>query len=213
MGAQPKNMLRIDCSMRRERSISRLLASELLTALGEKRPSVSTVYRDLAAGVGMVNESWITANLTLDENRSGTQRTILALSDALVDEVMAADQIVLAVPIYNYCIPAALKAWIDLVCRRDITFSLDEEKFERSGLLKNKSAFVIVTSGSTEAGSAGDFVTGYLRHVLGCMGITDVTVIDATGHVRDPDKVMNRARGKIREIAETFEASGLNAAE
>jgi FMN-dependent NADH-azoreductase len=115
----------------------------------------------------------------------------------LIAELEAADTIVIGVPLYNFGIPAALKAWIDLIARARRTFRYTEAGPE--GLLKDKKAYLVVASGGVPVGSDYDFATGYLRHVLGFVGITDVTVIDAGQQMMDGD-VVNRATAAIDDL-------------
>lgn len=213
MSKTPQNILRIDASMRRENSVSRMLATELADALGARKPSSSLVSRDLALGVGIVNEGWITANHTPEENRTPTQHALLALSDALVAEVKAADTIIVAVPVYNFSIPAALKAWIDLICRSALTYEFDDELYESAGMLEEKRVFAIVTSGGTAAGSPQDYATGYLSHVFGFLGISDFQLIDATGIARDRNAALAKARSQIKAIADNRDQQRQKAAE
>jgi len=118
------------------------------------------------------------ANFTDPDARTGGQRAQLAASDALIAELEAADQMVIGVPVYNFAIPAALKAWVDLVARARRTFRYSEAGPE--GLLKGKTAWLVVASGGTPLDSEIDFATPYLKHVLAFIGITDVRVIDAS---------------------------------
>ena len=113
----------------------------------------------------------------------------------MVAELEAADTIVIGVPIYNFGVPAALKAWVDMVCRARRTFAYTENG--PVGLLDNKKAFLVIASGGTDSGSEIDFATGYLRHVLGFIGIHDVTIVDASGLMKDVDASLSRARGQI----------------
>ena len=124
-----------------------------------------------------MTENWVAANFTDEAERSDAQKAELALSDTLVEELIAADILVIGTPIYNFGIPAALKAWIDMVARARMTFHYTANGPE--GLLTGKKAYILVASGGTEIGSEIDFATGYLRHVLGFIGITDVTFIAA----------------------------------
>ncbi|MEC7237958.1 MAG: NAD(P)H-dependent oxidoreductase, partial [Pseudomonadota bacterium] len=155
MSGNNRTILRIDASMRRQKSVSRMLADEMVAALGARKPGVSVINRDLAAGIGIVNSAWIEAERTTEENRAPDQRALLAQSDALVAELQAADDIVIATPIYNFSVPAALKAWIDLICRDKITFVYENDVSR--GLLSNKQATVIITSGGTVAGNDIDY--------------------------------------------------------
>ncbi|MDB2324349.1 NAD(P)H-dependent oxidoreductase [Alphaproteobacteria bacterium] len=199
MSGKQKKILRIDASMRKAKSVSRRLADELILALDGQGHDVDVTIRDLTCGIGLVNEAWILSARTVEERRTQEQRVLLAQSDALVSELQEADDIVIAVPIYNFSVPAAFKAWIDLVCRNGITFAY--ENGESRGLLSGKRAFVIVTSGGTHGGSRSDFSTGYIKHVLNFIGIDDVTLIDATGSSQNRHKVISNASEAITKIA------------
>ncbi|MEC8091369.1 MAG: NAD(P)H-dependent oxidoreductase, partial [Pseudomonadota bacterium] len=120
-------------------------------------------------------------------------------SDALVAELQAADDIVIATPMYNFSVPAALKAWIDLICRDKITFTYENDVSR--GLLSNKQATVIITSGGTVAGTDIDYATGYIRHILEFIGVKDVTIIDVTGLSKNRSKVIDDARKQIAETS------------
>ena len=199
MSGNNRTILRIDASMRRQKSVSRMLADEMVAALGARKPGVSVINRDLAAGIGIVNSAWIEAERTSVENRAPDQRALLAQSDALVAELQAADDIVIATPIYNFGIPAALKAWIDLICRDKITFVYENDVSR--GLLSNKQATVIITSGGTVAGNDIDYATGYIRHILEFIGIREITMIDVTGLSKNRRKVIADARQDITEAS------------
>lgn len=169
-------ILRIDASGRHEGSQSRSLTDKViarLTASGAGK----VVTRDIASGVEFVDEAWITANFTPEEDRTEEQRQRLRGSDALVDEVVQSDVIVIGTPIYNFGIPAVLKAWVDQIARARKTFRYTDNG--PVGLLEGKKAYVAVASGGTKVGSDIDFATGYLKHVLGFIGIHDVTVFAA----------------------------------
>lgn len=185
--------------MRRQKSVSRMLADEMVAALGARNSEVSVSTRDLAAGIGIVNSAWIEAERTNEESRTSDQRALLSQSDALVSELQAADEIVIATPIYNFSVPAALKAWIDLICRDNITFVYENDS--PRGLLANKQATVIITSGGTVAGKEIDYASGYIRHILEFIGIRDVAVIDATGLAKDRRGIIERARQDISRVA------------
>ena len=203
-----RTILRIDASMRRQKSVSRMLADEMVAALGARKSSVQVMNRDLAAGIGIVNAAWIEAERTSEENRTSDQRALLTQSDALVSELQAADDIVIATPIYNFSVPAALKAWIDLICRDKITFVYENDS--PRGLLSNKRATVIVTSGGTLAGKDIDFTTSYIRHILGFIGVDDVTIIDVTGLSKNRSNVIADARKQISALSERQLADSRN---
>lgn len=193
------NILRIDASARLEGSVSRALSDSVIERFQTSGP-VSVMERDLAeSSLPFIDSAWIEANFTPADRRSEEQGTVLSQSDALIDELRAADVLVIGLPIYNFGMPAALKAWVDLVARAGVTFSYTENGPE--GLLRGKRAIVTVASGGTEAGSEIDFATGYLLHFLGFIGITDVVFVTADGMVRDPEATMAKAHAQIASLA------------
>jgi FMN-dependent NADH-azoreductase len=192
------HVLQIDASARQDGSISRELVADLMAALEDRHGALTVTRRDVAGGLPFINEDWIRANFTPAEERSATDRCALALSDELVAELEAADVIVIGAPIYNFSVPATLKAWIDLIARARRTFRYTESGVE--GLLRNKKAYVVVPSGGVEVGSAVDFATPYLRHALGFVGITDVEIIGARGADRGNDRALDEARARIAEL-------------
>ena len=190
-----QTVLRIDASARRDGSISRELTDKVLAQLNP----ATTVTRDLADGIPLITEDWIGANFTPADQRSAAQVETLALSDELVAELKAADAIVIGVPIYNFGVPAAMKAWIDQVARAGLTFQYSETG--PKGLLEGKRAIVVVASGGTEAGSAIDFASTYMRHVLGFVGITDVELVTADRLMVDAEASMKTANAQLAALA------------
>lgn len=186
-----KSVLRIDASARKNGSSSRALTDALIENLAPG----NLVVRDLAAGLPFVTEDWVGANFTDEADRSEDQKAALGLSDTLVDEIVAADTIVIGVPIYNFGIPATLKAWIDMIARARKTFHYTADGPE--GLLSGKKAYILVASGGTEVGSEIDFATGYLRHVLGFIGIKDVTFIAADQQMMKGETAVSEALQQI----------------
>lgn len=177
MSSETRHILRIDASMRKTGSHSRQLTDAVIERLGAKT-SIDITTRDLAdSDLAFVDEAWIGANFTDPAERSDEQKAALARSDALVAELKAADTVVIGLPIYNFGIPAALKAWVDMIARARETFRYTPEG--PKGLLEGKSAILVVASGGTAIGSEIDFASTYMKHVLGFVGIHDVTVIEA----------------------------------
>lgn len=191
-------LLRVDASMRNAGSHSRVLADRLVDKINKKQ-SLSVIKRDLSEGVPMVDEAWIAANFTPSEERSSEHHAALATSDALVEELRASDVIVIALPIYNFGVPAAFKAWIDMVTRAKETFEYTATGPQ--GLLSGKTAYVIMTSGGTALGSPIDFVSPWLKHVLAFVGIENLQIIDASAVLFDEAGVLARAQAQIDELA------------
>lgn len=200
------NILRINSSARKDGSLSRELSELLADALAGDTGNV--VVRDLAdRPVPQIDASWVGANFTDPAERTETQREILKGSDALVAELHAADHIVIGVAMYNFTIPSSLKAWIDQIARARETFRYSEAGPE--GLLKGKTAWLVMASGGARLDSEADFATPYLRFILRFLGITDVRVIDAMGwpFLEDAQK------DAVRELARTATVETLLAAE
>jgi FMN-dependent NADH-azoreductase len=178
-----KHALIIHSSGRQQDSLTRRLTSQVLEQLQEQHPQLTVTERDLATGMPFVNEQWIGANFTAADQRSADQLQTLSDSDQLVAELQQADWIIIGSPIYNFSVPAVLKAWVDQVARAQLTFRYTEQGPE--GLLKNKQAILVMASGGVPIGSDMDFATPYLHQVMGFLGITDVQVLDATQHGAD----------------------------
>ena len=120
MVAETCSILRIDSSMRQHGSVSRDLAKVTVAKLRAELGDSEIVWRDLKSGIGHVSNAWRDASLSSAAARTAEERALLAQSDALKSEFDRADIIVFAVPIYNFSIPAALKAWGDMVCRDNV---------------------------------------------------------------------------------------------
>jgi FMN-dependent NADH-azoreductase len=164
-------LLRIDASARREGSRSRAL----LDALEVRLAPAEIVRRDLADGTPLIDASWIAARDMPAEARGAAEWSALAWSDAAIAELEAADTVAIGLPVYNFGPPAALKAWIDQIARPRVTFRYTSSG--PVGLLKGKRAFVAFAAGGTRFGSQVDFASGYMRHVLGFVGIDDVRFV------------------------------------
>lgn len=170
-------ILRIDASGRSEGSASRAITGHLVETIRAEQPGAAVITRDVSRGLPMVDGAWIAAAYAEPSARTAADRAKLALSDELVAELMAADIVVIGLPMYNFAVPASFKAWVDQIARARVTFRYSETGIE--GLLKGKRAHVVVATGGVPLGSPVDFVSPYVRHILGFVGITDVTIIDA----------------------------------
>ncbi|MGR3469087.1 MAG: FMN-dependent NADH-azoreductase [Shimia sp.] len=190
-----QTVLRIDGSARRAGSVTRQLTDRVIDKMAPSR----VVTRDLADGVPLIDEAWIGANFTPAADRSPDQAATLETSDAMVAELKAADVIVLGVPIYNFSVPAAMKAWIDQVARAGITFAYTPEG--PKGLLEGKRAVLVIASGGTKVQSEIDFATDYMIHALGFIGIHDVELVFADRLMAEQDAAMAQATSQIDALA------------
>ncbi len=179
-------VLRIDSSGRTSGSVSRALADRTVDAL-QARTEISLKRRDLADGAPIIDADWIEARSIAGDDRSAAHRRALEFSDDLIGELRAADLLLVALPIYNFTVPASFKAWIDLVCRARETFRYTENG--PIGLLTGKRALVLFVSGGTAYGSEIDFASGYVRHILGFIGVTDVDFVAADRILADPERM------------------------
>ncbi len=203
-------ILEVSASGRRADSVSRMLSRDLIAALESRHGAVAVTRRDLADGVGLVDEAWISANFTAEEERTAAQRDRLAASDALVAELQQADVVIIGAPIYNFGIPASLKAWVDMISRARLTFRYTENGPE--GLLQGKKAYVVVASGGVPVDSSVDFATPYLRQALRFVGITDIEIIAADQLNQNAADSIDAARARIADLIHTAEAYDSRAA-
>lgn len=202
MTSNALNILKIDSSGRKAGSVSRQLSNRLVERLVNDNPGSIVVDRDAAEGLPVVTEDWIGANFTPKGDRSADQTQLLSLSDELVAELKAADVLVIGLPIYNFNMPASLKAWIDLIARVGETFHYTENGPE--GLLSGKRVVVTVASGGVPVGAPMDFATPYLAHVLNFVGITDITFVSATGLAMDPEAPVKSAEAEVDALDLTW---------
>jgi FMN-dependent NADH-azoreductase len=189
-----QTILHIDASARVQGSVTRDLTSTIVEKLGG-----TVVLRDLKDGLPLINETWINANFTPADARTDLQKDALSLSDTLIEEIKSADVLVIGIPMYNFAVPAAFKAWIDLVCRAGQTFQYTETG--PKGLLEGKRAVIAVATGGVPAGSDYDFTSNYLRHIMGFIGITDVEIIAADRIMAESETAIANAKSKIEDLA------------
>ncbi|MDB6020643.1 MAG: azoR, partial [Pedosphaera sp.] len=181
--------------------VARFIVSDL-----EKRDScANVVVRDLAQHPPPhVGQAFVGGLFTGPEQRTPEQTQSLAVSDVLIDELLAADIIVVAVPMHNFGLPSTLKAWIDHVVRAGRTFSYSQKGPE--GLLKGKRVILVLASGGVYSDGPAkplDFQEPYLRAILGFIGLNDVDVVRVEGvavSAIGPEKAVASAMARSREI-------------
>ena len=191
-------ILHLDSSGQTTGSASRTLSAEIVKRLCDKHPDAQVIRREAAENADFPDAVWVAANFTLPDDRTEEQNHRLQHSQTVVEEVQAADYIVIGSPIYNFTISGALKAWIDQISRPGLTFRAEPSGFV--GLLENKKVYLVISSGGTKVNGPIDFATGYMIHVLGFLGITDVSVIAADTMIDDPEGALRRAREQIEEL-------------
>ena len=188
----------IDSSARKEGSTSRALAKKLLDKI--KKPEDQVVYRDLDDE--MVFVSGLTESGMKIEKKDQTEnhKKMFELSDTLVKELKESDIIIISAPIYNYGPPATLKAWSDLAARVGETFRF-KPNGRREGLLKNKRAYLVITSGGTKLNSSEDFLTPWLKFILNFFGIEKIDIICADQMALDYEKSIKDAEKQNEKLS------------
>jgi len=192
-------ILQINSSLYSGNGQSSRLADELVAALRAEDPDAELVVRDLAREpVPHLDEARFQAFLEKAEKRNDFQKSVVAYSDALIDELRRADVIVLGLPMYNFGVPSQLKSWFDHIARIGATFKYTEKG--PVGLLTGKKAYVLAARGGLYAGTPADTQTAYVRHFLAFLGITDVEFVYAEGlaiGAESREKALAAARAKI----------------
>jgi FMN-dependent NADH-azoreductase len=173
------NLLVLTSSLGGEASVSNLLVEHAVSEILARSPHARVVRRDLAVDtIPHLTPATVSGVRSVAETEA--EHAARALSDILVAELKAADVIVIGAPMYNFSIPSTLKAWFDHVLRAGVTFSYSEAG--PKGLLEGKRVIVVEARGgfySEGPARAADFQEAYLRHLLGFMGLTDVTFVRA----------------------------------
>ncbi|WP_299761539.1 NAD(P)H-dependent oxidoreductase [uncultured Dokdonia sp.] len=193
-----KTLLRIDGSPRKETSINRQLATTLQKHLqrdGDRLLHRDVYYDDL---VQLGNEDQVTAFFTPENQLTEAQKEAVHNSNILAQEFANADTYIISSPMYNFSVTAGLKTYIDSIARAGISFQYTENG--PIGLLKNKKAYVIITTGGTKLKSPVDYVTTYLTTFLNFLGITDITFIPADEVMANQEHAISNAK----ELISTF---------
>ncbi|MDC3385415.1 NAD(P)H-dependent oxidoreductase [Candidatus Pelagibacter sp.] len=188
----------IDSSARKNGSTSRALAKKLLDKI--KKPEDEVIYRDLDNEMVFVSGLTESGMKIEEKDRNEHHKKMFELSDKLVSELKESDIIIISAPIYNYGPPATLKAWADLAARVGETFRFKPDG-RREGLLSNKRAFLVITSGGTKLNSNEDFLTPWLKFILNFFGIEKVDVVSADQMALDYEKSIKDAETQIENIS------------
>jgi len=199
------NILQINSSARRDASHSTRLANRLVQRLRESEAASTLTVRDLNdAPHPVLDEAALSALFTPAHERTPEQAARVALDDALIAEIQAADVVVLGIPMYNFGVPAALKNWIDAISRAGVTFRYSEKGPE--GLLKGKKVYVALTRGGQYRNTPSDTQVPYLQTVFTFLGLTDVQFVYAEGLAMGPDAERNAIASAHEQIEEALAA-------
>jgi len=201
------NILQINSSPRAwangQGSQSTRLANELVDKLRAANPGATLTLRDLTANPHpSLDESTLGALFTPEQARSAEQHARVAQDQALIDELKAADVVVIGVPMVNFGISSQLKNWIDAVTKAGVTF-----KYTATGpvgLVEGKKVYAVLARGGIYRDQPHDTQVPYLRQILGFLGLTDIRFIYAEGLAMGPDaeaKALSSARAEIAAVA------------
>ncbi|MBU1332520.1 MAG: FMN-dependent NADH-azoreductase [Gammaproteobacteria bacterium] len=196
-------VLVIESSARTQGSVSRQLTGEFISHWQAAHPADTVTVRDLARDpVPHLDSSLLGGWMTPADQQSEAEKAALARSNLLTDELLAADVLVLAAPMYNFGIPSTLKAWLDHVLRAGVTFKYSETGPQ--GLLSGKRAIVLTARGGIYAGGSMDHQEPYLRQALAFIGIHDVRFVHAEGLNLGPEfmeRGLASAKAQLAELA------------
>ena len=181
------NVLHIDSSVLGEASVTRILSSNIVDALRRHHPGLTVTYRDVNADAPAHLDNEIVGVVKFGAaDTTDRQKAERVQTDRLVDEVLAADVVVIGAPMYNFSIPTPLKAWIDRIAQAGRTFRYTANGPE--GLAGGRKVYVASARGGSYAAAPQlDHQEAYLKTVLGFLGITDVTVFRAEGIGMGPE--------------------------
>ncbi|QKE62634.1 FMN-dependent NADH-azoreductase [Aquipseudomonas campi] len=196
-------VLVIESSARKEGSVSRQLTADFIGQWQAANPQDQIQVRDLAVEqVPHLDIDLLSGWMKPADQQNEVEKAAAARSNLLTDELLAADVLVLAAPMYNFAIPSTLKSWLDHVLRAGVTFKYTETGPQ--GLLTGKRAYVLTARGGVYSGSAMDHQEPYLRQALAFVGIHDVTFIHAEGlnmGAEFLEKGLAQAREQLAKVA------------
>jgi FMN-dependent NADH-azoreductase len=192
-------LLQINASLNHDNGQSSQLANQFVAAFRQRHPGAEIMVRNVAAAdaVPHLNAERFGAFITKPEERSDAQHSVVAYSDALIDELKQADVIVLGLPMYNFGVPSQLKAYFDHIARAGVTFKYTDKG--PVGQLTGKKVYVFAARGGLYAGTPMDTQTSYVRDFLRFIGMADVEFIYAEGLAISPQ---SRQEGLAKAAAE-----------
>jgi len=198
------NILHVSCSPRGQASESSRLSRKIVACLLDAQPGATVRERIIGgpAGLHPIDDDYATSQqASEDVSREGSA----ARSEALIEELASADVLVIATPMHNFTVPAALKLWIDHVARVRKTFNVGPEG--KIGMLRDRPVFVAVSSGGRFAGEHArqpDFLMPYLKTILGMIGLHDLTFFAVQGTAFGPEAVAEARSMADRAVQDHF---------
>lgn len=195
---RPLEILRLDSSPRYADSVSRNLTDYMVARLLRDYPQATVTTRNLAVGLPHPTEEVVNGTLYSMQNPTPAMQAAIQLSNELVAELVAADVVVLGLPLYNWTIPSTFKAYVDQVNRLGVTFKYVDGVSH--GLLRTRNVYIVFTSGGTGMGSDRDFATPYVRFLWQTLGIQHVEFIDAAGLLFNAEEKTRKAKEQIDQL-------------
>jgi FMN-dependent NADH-azoreductase len=206
MSTSRSNILYVTSSPRGGESYSNRVADDIIRRLRQAGPRTTVSVRDLARDpLPHIDADFIAATRGADGPGTERQRAILAQSDALVDELLATEVVVIAAPMINFSVPTTLKSWFDHIARAGRTFSYGEAG--PKGLVTGKRVIVVSASGGIYSGGQGaalDFQVPWLKAMLAFLGMTDVEIVRVEGTALGPEaarRALDLATASARDFA------------
>ena len=201
-----KNVLRITTSILGEGSISSKLMDELLAGLGDREP-LQVVERNFTdEPIPHLDASWLGAISTAEAERSAEQQEKAAFSDRLIDELRAADTLLIGLPMYNFSVPSMLKAWVDHIARAGVTFKYTDSG--AVGLLQDKRVYLVTAMGGIHEAGATDFLRPYMKQIMAFIGLSDVHFITADGLNMGPERREQGLARASKQIVDILNSQG-----
>lgn len=195
---QPLKILRLDSSPRYVDSVSRHLTDHLMARLLREYPEATVTTRDLAVGLPLPTETFVDGSVYSMQNPTPAMQAATQLSNEMAAELLAADVVVLGLPVYNWTIPSTFKAYVDQISRLGVTFEYVDGVSH--GLLRARSVYIVFTSGGTGMGSDNDFATPYAKYLWQRLGIQDVQIIDAAELLYNAAENTRKAKAQIEQL-------------
>ncbi|MCL4410398.1 MAG: NAD(P)H-dependent oxidoreductase [Firmicutes bacterium] len=197
------NILHLQTGLFGEQSVSRQLGDKIVARLQQENSDATVINRDLiTTPIQHLDAEILLAGGTEVDAQTEKQQVELALTETLLEELFAADVVVIGAPMYNFSIPSQLKAWLDRVAQAGRTFRYTEAGPE--GLVKGKKVYLASARGgiySEGAAAAMEYQESYLKTVLGFLGMTDVTIIRAEGVNLSPEARNDAIEAASSEIS------------
>lgn len=194
-------VLRITTSILGEGSVSSQLMEALLAQLDAIQPRKVTERNFADQPIPHLDAQWLAALTTKEAERSTAQQEKAAYSDGLIDEVLAADILVIGLPMYNFSVPSMLKAWVDHIARAGVTFKYTDSG--PVGLLWDKRVYLVSAMGGLHEAGATDFLRPYMKQIMAFIGLDDVHFITADGLNMGPEsreRGLSKARSQMKEL-------------